>query len=141
MNEVENNIDHIKDPQGGGSITGVLFFIVIIAISSLFAFIAFEQNKNMNSKRSYSTTESDDANIYDTAIDAGEPLLDAANRQVIDDSIKQYQIVERSGNVIDMCVHAGMVKAAYLQANDEGGYKNWSDITSKVCKAAGMPGM
>ncbi len=116
---------------------GLMDIFGAVSIIGLVYFLFFSGFKGINTTQSSSQS----GDIYDTAIDAGVPLVDAAKRQVIDDAIKQYQIVERSGNIIDMCVHAGMVKAAYLQANNEGGYKNWSDITSRVCKTAGMPGM
>ena len=65
--------------------------------------------------------------------------MDDINTQVVNDSIEQYNITKSSGNPIDICVHAGMVKAAVLQAKDEAQYKEWNEIEKADCAAAGMP--
>lgn len=65
--------------------------------------------------------------------------MDPINQKVIDDSLHEYEIVKKNGNKIETCVHAGMVKAAYLQAKDEENYKKWNDVEKSDCKAAGMP--
>jgi len=59
--------------------------------------------------------------------------------QVADDMVSQYIIAGKSGNPIDVCVHAGMVAAAYLQAKDDMNYTKWKKIESRDCDAAGMP--
>jgi len=60
-------------------------------------------------------------------------------RQVADDSVKQYEIAKTSGSAVDRCVHAGMVAAAYLQAKDDANYKIWKHTESLDCDAAGVP--
>jgi hypothetical protein len=40
---------------------------------------------------------------------------------------------------MEVCVHAQMVVAAYLQAKDEENYKKWEAIAYDECKAAGLP--
>lgn len=60
--------------------------------------------------------------------------IQGINKKVIDDSIDQYNIAKKSGNAIDICVHAGMVKAACLQAKDEDGYKLWAEREKEDCK-------
>lgn len=72
---------------------------------------------------------------------ATEQVSAGLNRQVIDDSVKQYEISKRSGTKIDACVHAGVVAAAFLQAKDEDGYTQWKATEKKDCTRAGMPGM
>lgn len=64
--------------------------------------------------------------------------MDGLYTKVINDSIDQYNITKRGGNAIEICVQAGMVSAAFLQAKDEAGYKKWKDIEKKDCKKAGM---
>jgi hypothetical protein len=59
--------------------------------------------------------------------------------KVADDVVKQYEITKRSGTKIDVCVHAGLVSAAYLQAKDEDRYRQWKQIEKADCAAAGMP--
>ncbi|MDD5360015.1 MAG: hypothetical protein PHI02_07080 [Sulfurovaceae bacterium] len=139
MEEKEETIEANK--KSGTSVGSIIFWIVIIGVLVLFAFISIGQRNDLELSRTYSTTQESGDNIYDNVIDSGQPIVEAAKKQVIDDAIKQYQIVEKSGNIVDMCVQAGIVKAAYLQANDESGYKSWSNITTKACEAAGMPGM
>jgi len=58
---------------------------------------------------------------------------------VASDMTKQYNIAKTSGNAIDVCVHAGMVSAAYLQAKDDANYAKWKRIESRDCETAGMP--
>ena len=65
--------------------------------------------------------------------------LDKIELQVALDAEKQYDIVKRNGNAIDAYVQAGLVAAAYLQANDEENYKKWKEIEKEEAKNAGMP--
>lgn len=59
--------------------------------------------------------------------------------QVAVDSVEKYQIANRNGNKIDICVHAGLVAAAYLQAKDEANYRKWKSVESSDCVRAGLP--
>ncbi|MBT2304812.1 hypothetical protein J7E70_30805 [Variovorax paradoxus] len=65
--------------------------------------------------------------------------MDEIYRQVVDDTVTQYNMVKRQGGPIDICVHAGLVAAAYLQAKDEPGYATWKDRQKADCETAGMP--
>jgi len=58
---------------------------------------------------------------------------------VADDAIQQYQMVKRSGTPMDTCVHAGIVRDAYLQAKDEDNYQKWQTIERTDCQIAGVP--
>lgn len=60
-------------------------------------------------------------------------------QQVAADAIQQYQISKRNGNLIETCVHAGMVVAAFIQAKDEANHKAWLQTQATDCKKAGMP--
>lgn len=60
-------------------------------------------------------------------------------QQVAIDSVNEYKIAKRSGSSMDACVHAGIVAAAYLQANDEENYRRWKLTESVDCNAAGLP--
>jgi hypothetical protein len=59
--------------------------------------------------------------------------------QVANDAVDQYNIAKRSGDLMQICVHAGIVSAAYLQAKDEANYQLWKETETSECKAAGMP--
>ena len=70
-----------------------------------------------------------------TAPDHMENIL----QKVSIDAEIQYNMVVRSGTSIDRCVHAGMVAAAHLQANDEEKYKRWKAIEKQDCIVANVP--
>jgi hypothetical protein len=60
-------------------------------------------------------------------------------QQVATDSESQYNITKQSGTTMDQCVHAGLVAAAYLQANDQSSYAKWKEVERRDCDAAGVP--
>src|SRR5690348_7070407 len=59
--------------------------------------------------------------------------------EVADDAVKRYEIAKRNGDPMDVCVQAGMVVAAYLQAKDEKNYARWKDIEALECRHASVP--
>lgn len=68
---------------------------------------------------------------------AANQMADIHN-QVANDAVKQYEITVRSGTAVDRCVHAGLVAAAYLQAQDEQNYSTWKSKQTTDCQAAGL---
>jgi hypothetical protein len=83
-----------------------------------------EQTAPPNSSESwYNGVEGDMGGIY---------------RQVVADSINQYKITLDSGNAIDICVHAGIVSASYLQAQDSTNYAKWKQRERVDCDGAGV---
>jgi hypothetical protein len=58
--------------------------------------------------------------------------------QVAEDAVKQYNIAKENGNAMDAYVQAGMVKAAYLQANDTENFKKWTAIEAEESKNVGL---
>jgi len=66
-------------------------------------------------------------------------FMDTIELHVAEEAEAQYQMVQRSGTIIDMCVQAGMVAAAWLQAKDAGKYDFWKEIEAKTCANAGVP--
>lgn len=58
--------------------------------------------------------------------------------QVSSDAIAQYNITMRGNSSMDMCVHAGIVAATFLQAKDEINYNSWKRIEQGDCKRAGI---
>jgi hypothetical protein len=71
---------------------------------------------------------------HETAKEMGE-----IENKVATDSVTEYGIAKRNGNGMDVCVQAGMVAAAFLQAKDEASYRQWKDTETVDCKAAGLP--
>jgi hypothetical protein len=53
--------------------------------------------------------------------------------KVVDDAEREYQMARRGGSEVDICVHAGMVAAAYLQAHDQSGYNRWKMREKSDC--------
>jgi hypothetical protein len=58
--------------------------------------------------------------------------------KVAQDAVTQYGIAKRNGSNIDVCVQAGMVTAAYLQAKDEAHYQQWKQTEKSDCAKAGI---
>lgn len=68
---------------------------------------------------------------------ADRTMQDITNK-VAADAVAQYGIASRNGSPIDICVQAGMVSAAYLQAKDEANYQRWKQTEKSDCSKAGI---
>lgn len=64
---------------------------------------------------------------------------DRINGMVANDSVAQYEIAKRNGSPMDVCVAAGLVSAAHLQAKDEANYAAAKAREKQDCAKAGMP--
>ena len=69
---------------------------------------------------------------------AVEAQMDSTYDKVSSDMVAQYDIAKKQGDAMQTCVQAGMVSAAYLQAEDEAKYNEWKAIEKTDCKAAGI---
>jgi hypothetical protein len=67
-----------------------------------------------------------------------EDPMQSIHNKVAQDAIDQYEIVKRNANLVNTCVHAGFVAAAYLQAKDEPNYQKWRSIEVSDCQSAGI---
>ena len=65
--------------------------------------------------------------------------VDRISNQVAADAVEQYNIAKRNGKSMDICVAAGTVSAAFLQAKDEANYAAWKKTEEADCVAAGLP--
>jgi hypothetical protein len=74
-----------------------------------------------------------------TSGQSGGSFMSNIEKQVASDSVRQYEIVQRNGSKMDMCVHAGIVSAAFVQAKDEENYKIWNAKENSDCARAGLP--
>jgi hypothetical protein len=70
---------------------------------------------------------------------SGESRLSEIHAKVAADSVEKYNIAKRQGSPVDVCVHAGLVAAAFLQAKDEGNYAAWKATEKRDCMNAGVP--
>jgi hypothetical protein len=68
-----------------------------------------------------------------------DSMMANINQKVASDAVARYRIAARQGDKIQICVQAGMVAAAYLQAQDEHEYTSWKGIQKADCAKAGMP--
>ncbi|WP_426687518.1 hypothetical protein [Rhodanobacter ginsengiterrae] len=59
--------------------------------------------------------------------------------QVAVDAVNQYNIAKRQGDAMQICVQAGFVSAAYLQAKDEANYQSAKRTEAQDCEKAGVP--
>jgi hypothetical protein len=57
-------------------------------------------------------------------------------QQVVAQMIGRYRMALSGGTYGDLCVQAGMVKAAMLHAADQQGYTNWTQQERTVCRWA-----
>lgn len=74
---------------------------------------------------------------------ACDQLEDAAmtdiHGKVVEQTLAQYKIAKESGQKMDACVHAGIVAASYLQAQDQQNYEIWKAVEKTDCALAGLP--
>jgi hypothetical protein len=73
------------------------------------------------------------------AVASADELMQQAEKKVATDAVAQYEIAQKSGDKIQICVQAGFVSAAYLQAKNEPKYLEWKGIEKTDCAAAGIP--
>lgn len=67
-----------------------------------------------------------------------DPLRRVTNK-VAEDAVAQYNIAARQGDPMQICVQAGMVSAAFLQAQDEVSYRQWKATEKVDCHRASLP--
>lgn len=70
---------------------------------------------------------------------SAQGLLGGIQDRVATDAVQRYEIVKRAGEPVEVCVHAGRVAAAYLQAKNETKYQQWKEIERADCARSGMP--
>lgn len=74
--------------------------------------------------------------LYLSACDMG---MQGIKDQVAQDAVDQYRIAAQQGDKMQKCVQAGMVAAAYLQAENQQQYNLWKATEAADCAAAGVP--
>lgn len=68
-----------------------------------------------------------------------ESQLKSIQDKAAQDAEEQYRMVEKSGTKVDLCVRAGMVAEAYLQAKNPQKYDLWKTTQRADCLTAGVP--
>lgn len=54
-------------------------------------------------------------------------------------AVERYNIAKRTGTAKDACVQAGIVRAAFLKAEDDTSYQKWKITERADCRIAGIP--
>lgn len=67
-----------------------------------------------------------------------ETTLQEISDKVAEYSVAEYNMASLSGDTISICVQAGMVSAAYLQAQNQTQYLIWKEIEKVDCERAGL---
>lgn len=65
--------------------------------------------------------------------------IDDIKVKVATDAETRYEMAKSSGTLIDQCVQAGAVAAAWMQAHDDEKYASWKQVELADCKRAGVP--
>ena len=55
-------------------------------------------------------------------------------KHIASDAVEQYNIIKQTGGHAKICLHARIVAASYLKANDEAKYQQWKEIGEIECK-------
>ena len=61
------------------------------------------------------------------------------NHQVSTQTEDEYKMAVKDGSPIDICVHAQLVSAGYLQSGNEEKYREAKSTERSACRAAGLP--
>lgn len=61
------------------------------------------------------------------------------DQEIAKETIAEYEIAKKQGDKMQICIQAGMVATAFLQAKDEANYGKWKDIEKKDCAEAEVP--
>jgi len=76
--------------------------------------------------------------VFTGCDEVAKQQMQTIENQVTEDAIKQYEIAYRQGDKMQIYVQAGMVAAAYLQAQDEENYRKWKAIEKEAGKKVGL---
>lgn len=117
----------------GVIIVGFLFLLILGAIVS-----STDSSATSDNTSSTQTNQKTQSALYKATKNHANPLNVIENK-VADDAVIQYNIAKRQGDKIQICVQAGLVAAAYLQAKDEANYNKWQSIKKTDCNNAGIP--
>lgn len=105
---------------------GVAVVVLVVGVVGI-AFMASAASKAGNAAE----------RAFDQAV---QGRMDAAMQKVANDAVAQYELVKQNdGGVMQLCVQAGMVKAAMIQAQDAAGIRRWSATERADCARAGVP--
>jgi hypothetical protein len=62
-------------------------------------------------------------------------LMPGYRNKAADEATAQYNLAKQQGDQTKVCEQAGVVAAAFLQAQDQNGYNQWKAIEAVDCSA------
>lgn len=113
----------------------------IVMLGSLFIFLGIIYLCSVNAekqKSDYWNSIKPDLSVYENNIAFQEDPMQSIYKKVIDDCLKQYEIVAATKDKMQMYVRAGMVAEAYLQAKDAVNYKAWKKYENSLGRKIGI---
>jgi len=133
------DIDDKKQPDKQISYVNIVAIFAIIIIGTFFYFF---------SSKNISPIELLGSNDMSELVRSSEHKLQSQTQitmqgiqdKVANDAVNKYNIVQSSVDLstqqgaVALCVQAGMVSAAMLQASNQTLYKKWKDTENKDCK-------
>ena len=124
--------DHKKNKsiQVSNVCLGVAFCIIIAVVGALVKYEVYKEKTEGSSG-----TERHKFNPF---IKIGENIENDIHKKVANDAVKAYELAVKGGDKIEIAVCAGLVVAAYRQANDEANYLRWKEIEKYAKEAAGL---
>jgi hypothetical protein len=127
-----------KCPQCGRPnkplISGVSIFIVLLAALFVGLWLRLSYVEDLAAKE-----VADHASSIRRLQEAGVDVMQETYDSVSSDAVAQYRIAKQQGDPIQVCVQAGLVSAAYLQAKKTVEYNKWKAIEKSACRRAGIP--
>jgi hypothetical protein len=74
-------------------------------------------------------------------VPAAEPSTHGDYAREAQQAVNRYESMREDSrsSKVDVCVQAGLVSSAYLQAQDEPNYTKWKAVQKSDCDKAGVP--
>lgn len=113
-----------QNTKKSGNISGGLFIAVVLGLFVVSAMSGKDEPK----------TQVKELDVPKTA----EQYMKDNAYKVAADYIEKYEIALIQGDEIQICVQAGLVSAAFLNAKDQEQYNKWKSIEANRCEEAGI---
>ena len=137
VHQIDLNIDALRRQKPGAPVpasasSGSKAVSVLVALGILAGLVFIVETSSSDAPReAYAPPPSLE--------ERAQASLDDIEARVAGEAVARYNMVRASGTLIDACVHAGFVAAAYLQAQDAANYERWKQTERSDCAAAGVP--
>lgn len=109
---------------------------MILSVATILGLMAFSSHL---AKKREAEQQAETERVLRNLRNAVDGNSQSIHESVVRDALKQYDIAVRQGDPMQICVQAGFVTAAYLQAHDEENYRKFKEYQQVRCKIAGLP--